>query len=98
MNCHDDKTNSGNNEKESHSNLKHMFHMILCCAIPMILLTLLPLMKVNESINSVILSISPFICPVMMGLMMIMMFKGSKKKKCCSSDDLKEGNEISKRK
>lgn len=74
MNCHDNK----NNEHKSHSHLKHMLHMVICCGIPILLIVALPFLKLNTSINTVILRIAPFICPIMMIFMIPMMFKGMK--------------------
>ncbi|MDF2504681.1 hypothetical protein [Clostridium sp.] len=81
MNCNDSKNDNQSNQEKSHSPLKHMLHMILCCAIPIILVAALPFLKLNGGLNAVILTISPFICPIMMGFMIFMMVKGTKKGK-----------------
>jgi hypothetical protein len=70
------------NGKE-HSPLKHMIHMILCCGLPIVIIAMLPLIAgFSPAIAGVLGVIAPFICPVMMGGMMIMMFRG-KKHSCC---------------
>lgn len=81
MNCHGSKNDNQSDQEKPHSALKHMLHMILCCAIPILLVAALPFLKLNGILNTAILSISPLICPIMMGFMIFMMVKGSKKKK-----------------
>lgn len=71
MNCHDNKNNN-----KSHSSLKHMLHMIICCGIPILIVAVLPFLKMNAAFKATILSITPFICPIMMILMIPMMLKG----------------------
>lgn len=77
MSCHDNQ----NNQEKQHSPLKHMLHMILCCAIPILLVAALPFLKLKGTLNTAILTISPLICPIMMGFMLLMILKGSRKKK-----------------
>ncbi|AJA48592.1 hypothetical protein CPAST_c25230 [Clostridium pasteurianum DSM 525 = ATCC 6013] len=93
MNCHDNKNN---NQEKPHSPLKHMLHMILCCAIPILLVAALPFLKLNGTLNTAILAISPLICPIMMGFMIFMMLKGSKKKKA-GNENLQESTQIAKK-
>lgn len=71
MNCHDNKNNS-----KSHSSIKHMLHMIICCGLPILIVAALPLLKMNTAFKATILSITPFICPIMMIFMIPMMLKG----------------------
>lgn len=96
MNCHGSKNDNENNQEKAHSYLKHMLHMILCCAIPILLVAALPFLKLNGTLNTAILSISPLICPIMMGAMIFMMVKGSKKKKP-NNEQLKEGTKVVKK-
>lgn len=77
-----------------HSPIKHMLHMIICCGLPIIILFSLPFIASFSPGVAIILGfIAPFICPLMMGGMMFMMFKGNKKK--CSNENMineKESN------
>lgn len=80
MNCHGDKQNNRNGHK--HGPAKHMLHMIICCGLPIIILLSLPLIaEYNLGLAGVLGIIAPFICPVMMGGMMMMMFRSNKKSK-----------------
>lgn len=82
MKCH------GNNEnKNKHSFLKHMFHMILCCGFPIVITLLLPLLSFNNTLKSTIGAITPFICPIMMIFMIPMMLKMGKKDCCEHKED-----------
>ena len=74
MNCHDNKNNN-----KSHSSLKHMLHMIICYGIPILIVASLPILKMNTAFKTTILSITPFICPIMMIFMIPMMLKGMRK-------------------
>lgn len=96
MNCHNSKNDNQSNQEKPHSPLKHMLHMILCCAIPILLVAALPFLKLNGTLNTAILAISPLICPIMMGFMVFMMVKGSKKKKP-DNEHLQEGSQIVKK-
>lgn len=87
MNCHNNKEG-----KSNHSPLKHMLHMMLCCGLPIVIVSLLPLItKVSPSAAGIVARIAPFICPIMMISMMVMMMRGSKEKSCCGS---KKNNDI----
>lgn len=50
----------------------HMLHMILCCGLPLLILLVLPLV----GYRGILQTIAPFICPVMMLVMMPMMMRG----------------------
>ncbi|MBC2582052.1 hypothetical protein [Clostridium sp. DJ247] len=71
MDCHDNK----NGNHKSHSSLKHMLHMVICCAVPILIVAALPFLKLNIALKTTILSIAPFICPIMMIFMIPMMLK-----------------------
>lgn len=58
--------------KPKHKHKGHMLHMILCCGLPLLILLVLPLL----GYKGVLLSIAPFICPIMMLVMIPMMMKG----------------------
>ncbi|MDF2952350.1 MAG: uncharacterized protein K0S18_1933 [Anaerocolumna sp.] len=77
MNCNNDK----NECSHKHSPLKHMLHMIVCCGLPIIIILSLPFItKLSPQLAVILGAIAPFICPIMMGGMMFMMFGGNKKK------------------
>ncbi|MGL4106888.1 hypothetical protein [Clostridium sp. LP20] len=81
MNCHGDK--KGN---QKHSSLKHMLHMVLCCGLPILIVGLLPLVsKVSTNAGRVLSIIAPFICPIMMVFMILMMIRGNKESRCCDN-------------
>ncbi len=75
--------NKNNHSMKGHSPMKHMLHMILCCGLPIVIIAILPFVAgFSPAIAGVLGIIAPFICPVMMGGMMIMMFRNSKQS-CC---------------
>lgn len=64
---------------KSHSPIKHMLHMVLCCGLPIVIILALPFIaKINPAVATILGFIAPFICPLMMGGMIFMMFKGNK--------------------
>lgn len=79
MNCNvdnDEKKDSG-----KHSPAKHMLHMIICCALPVIIIFSLPFIgRYSPEVAALLGIIAPFICPIMMGGMMMLMIFGGKKK------------------
>lgn len=87
MNCHEE-----NKEKQAahkHSPLKHILHMAICCGLPILIIAALPLITRFSPAGGELLSkVAPFLCPIMMLLMLPMMFKGSKGRSCC--DEAKE--------
>lgn len=87
MKCHG---NNKNGENRKHNPMKHMLMMALCCGLPFIILGSLSFMNIGGGVKTIISGIVPFICPLMMVLMMGMMFKGMKQGACCS--DKKEIN------
>lgn len=65
-----------------HSPVKHMLHMVLCCGLPILIIMSLPFIgRYSPAIATLLGVIAPFICPIMMGGMVFMMFGGKKKKK-----------------
>lgn len=89
MNCHGNNENKEN--KNSHSTMKHMLLMVLCCGLPVLLLATLPFLKFgNTSFKAILASIIPFLCPIMMLFMIPMMLKSSKDNKSCHGDKQKE--------
>lgn len=79
----------------NHSPLKHIFHMVLCCGLPIIIIGLLPIIsRISPGGSLLISKIVPFICPIMMISMMFMMTRDNNKKACCSSKDSENNNEL----
>ncbi len=71
-----------------HSPLHHMMHMIICCGLPILMIVSVPFIaKYNLGVAAFFGAIAPFICPIMMGGMLITMFRGKKKKNCCSEKE-----------
>jgi hypothetical protein len=63
-----------------HSPVKHLLHIIICCGMPVLIILSLPFIsRYSPAAAAVLGVIAPFICPVMMGGMMFMMFGGHKK-------------------
>lgn len=83
MNCHGKNTNRSNENGNGHKgHLSHMLMMALCCGAPVIIILMVPLIgKIGGSgVSKVLLGIAPFLCPLMMVFMILMMFKGNKDK------------------
>lgn len=80
MNCHGN--NSNENGNGGHNGTGHIIMMILCCAVPVILIASLPFLGIAPKFKIIIASIAPFICPIMMFLMIPLMFLHSKKNNC----------------
>jgi hypothetical protein len=75
----------------SHSPMKHMLHMILCCGIPVLIIFALPFIAgINPAAAGILGVIAPFICPVMMGGMLLMMFRKEKPSCCEEKTPVKE--------
>lgn len=98
MNCH------GNNKKVGHGKknnpLKHMLMMVLCCGLPLLIVSVVPLLGItNTAVRTTIAGITPFVCPIMMVVMIPMMLRHSKgEKDCCGKNygndtELKELND-----
>lgn len=85
MNYHE---NNKNGENKKHNPMKHMLMMVLCCGLPFIIVGALSFINVGTGFKVAISGIAPFICPIMM---VLMMFKDSKHESCCSGK--KEVNE-----
>lgn len=70
-------------DNHKHSPMKHMLHMIICCGLPILILLSLPFIARFSPVAATVLGfIAPFICPIMMGGMLFMIFGGHKKKSC----------------
>lgn len=79
MNCHGNNSNEEN--KGRHNSIGHMLMMVLCCAIPILLVASLPFLGLSPRLKIMLASAAPFICPILMFLMIPMMFMHSKKNK-----------------
>lgn len=91
MNCCGN--NKGKKVNNNHSMLKHMLHMVLCCGLPIIIVGFLPLItRVSPSAAGVVARIVPFLCPIMMVSMIIMMFRGNKGESCCNNSNEENNN------
>lgn len=82
MNCHGRNNQGANDHGTEHKGHgRHMLLMILCCAIPVILLMLLPVLKIN---SPALESILPFavllLCPLMHIAMIHIMLRKDKRK------------------
>jgi hypothetical protein len=78
MNCHGNHNNNENGQK--HSPLKHMLHMVICCGLPIAIIFLLPyIAKFSPSVAGVLGIIAPFLCPIMMIGMMVIMVRANRK-------------------
>lgn len=93
MNCHGSK--KGKKRNNDHSPIRHMLHMVLCCGLPIIIVALLPVIsKISPGMANIVSGIVPFLCPLMMLVMIPMMFGGNKKSSCCGNK--RDNHEISK--
>jgi len=90
MSCHGN--NKENKGAHNHSPIKHLLHMVLCCGLPILIFAALPFIsKVSPEASRILAVITPFICPIMMIVMIPMMLGGGpdKKSSCC---EIKENN------
>lgn len=88
MKCCEKNHNDSKSEGKKHNPMKHMLMMALCCGLPYLILGVLPFINLGNGFKAGLVAISPFICPIMMVLMMVTMFKSNKKGSC--SDNKKE--------
>ncbi|BCN29577.1 hypothetical protein [Anaeromicropila herbilytica] len=79
------KENKEQRRMHIHNPINHLIHMILCCGLPILIVFSLPLIsRYSPALSGLLGIIAPFICPIMMGGMMIMMFR-KKDMKCCKN-------------
>lgn len=96
MNCHMNHDNDGN--QQNHNGKNHIWHilmMVLCCGLPILLLSILSIVKFsNPSIEQGLLNIVPYLCPIMMIAMIPMMFMGKNNKNSGNCCDHKEDKHL----
>lgn len=86
MSHHETKEEKSGTHK--HRPLHHMMHMIICCGLPILIIVSIPFIaKFNIGLATFLGVIAPFICPIMMGGMMLTMLGGKKKENCCSKKE-----------
>ena len=86
MHHHESKEEKSGTHK--HSPLHHMIHMNICCGLPIVIIFSIPFIaKYNLGLATLLGFIAPFICPIMMGGMMLSMLGGKKKENCCSKKE-----------
>lgn len=77
--------------------LKYIGMMGVCCLLPTALIGILSLLQISGvETNRLITSLSSLICPIMMVVMMISMFRNGKNHNCCSQDKKEEVNQDNK--
>lgn len=92
MDCCDNKDKDENNSqqgKKHRGHLSHILLMILCCGAPIILLLLIPVISnyVSSDTRILLITILPFLCPILMLFMMPMMMKGMGERKAKQNKD-----------
>lgn len=81
MGCNHDQNNQ--NQGKKHSPMRHLLMMVLCCGLPILLFMLLPAIISVFPAAAALSAVIPFLCPILMGLMMFMMMRGSGQAGCC---------------
>lgn len=80
MNCCNHNNNNNNRNSNGHghgvhNHLGHMWMMLLCCGLPVIVLAVISLLGTGfPGVRTALYGILPFLCPVMMIAMLPMMF------------------------
>lgn len=77
MNCSKNDDKKDNLKKNKKSHMSHMTMMAICCGAPILILVIITLLGYQGALFTIL----PFICPIMMVLMMPMMLKGGDKGK-----------------
>lgn len=82
MKCCDNKHDNGNKQENKHKgHMSHMWMMALCCGAPMLLILLIPIIGASmPGLRNTLAAITPFLCPLMMLIMIPMMFRKEKGK------------------
>ncbi len=69
---HASAENNAGGKPAAHNPIRHMLHMLVCCGLPILLILVLPAI----GYKGFLLKLVPYICPVMMLLMIPMMLRG----------------------
>lgn len=79
MNCCNHNHDKDNKHEHSHrGHMTHMWMMLLCCGAPVLILLFLPaISSFIPGASNVIGKVIPFLCPVMMLMMLPMMLRNS---------------------
>mgnify|MGYP001170161680 FL=1 len=86
--------------KHKNNPINHMLMMILCCALPILITAAIPFMgTLNTPLKTSLAAITPFLCPIMMVIMMFMMGNHNRgdchgKKEEIDIKKLNNGNEV----
>jgi hypothetical protein len=96
MNCCNSRQDGGDGRERNHRRgMSHMRMMLLCCGAPFLILLLLPAIgSFIPGAGAVIGRILPFLCPLMMLLMLPMMLRGSKRDKNSDNRNYLESGRI----
>jgi len=89
MNCCKKDENKDNLKKNKKHHMSHMIMMALCCGAPVLILLIITLL----GYQGILFTLLPFICPIMMVLMMPMMLRGGDKGKSEQTDQLNQTEE-----
>lgn len=87
------KNNNQDKDKKhkGHNPLKHIGMMGACCLLPIAIVSILSLLQINNlGANRLIAGVSSLVCPIMMVVMMVGMFRNGKDHSCCSRDKKEE--------
>lgn len=99
ISMYSNRSNNQHKDKKlkGHNPLKHMGMMGACCLLPIVIAGVLPLLQINNlGANRLIAGASSLICPIMMVVMMIGMFRSGKSHSCCSENKKEEVSEENK--
>lgn len=68
--------------------------MGICCILPIVLMAALPFLSgiLGATGTGIVAAIAPFICPLVMGGAMLMLFKAGKGHSCCSQEAKNESS------
>lgn len=92
MNCH--KNIKEQQETHTHSPLKLILHMMICCGLPIAIFAFLPIItKYSPNTSNILGKIVPFLCPLMMiSIMVVMLIDSNKNKSCCNNKNNNDDN------
>lgn len=91
MKCHGEN----NNTEKERIPIKAILMMVFCCGLPMLIVGAIPLLSIGTGSKALLLAAAPFICPILMLVMIPMVFKGMKTRDCCGGQE-EQSKEIDK--